>query len=191
MKLLAKIISRVFDPIIEIPLLLALSVWYAFVNGLAWKFLIVLLFVDAVLPSAFFLYLLKKHEISNWDISKRAQRIPFYGFTMLAHLAGVGLAMLTGRMVETQILLVFWILGMIFFGITTVWKISVHAGVNSALATFMVYLGGVSWVWLYLILIPVGWSRVVLGHHKLDEYIVGAVLAAVGMWVGFGFFGIV
>lgn len=190
MKTLANTISRVLDPLIEIPLLLALSVWYAFVNGLAWKFLAVLLFVDAVLPFAFFLYLYKRKIVRDWDISRREERIPVYGFTMLTHLAGVGTAFLTGRIVEAQILFIFWMLGMAFFGITTFWKISVHAGVNAALVTFLVLFAGANWAWLYLMLIPVGWSRMVLKHHDFTELVSGAVLAISGMWVGFRFFGI-
>ena len=190
MKLVAQIISRVFDPIIEVPLLLTLAVWYAYVNGMGWQFLIILLFIDAVLPFLFFLHLLRKHEIDSWDISRREQRIPVYGFTTLAHLAGVGVAFLTGRMQVAQILLLFWLLGMLFFAITAFWKVSVHAGVNAALVTFLVLVGGPAYMWLYLLLVPVGWARVYSKNHSLGEFTVGAVLATGGLWGGFWLFGL-
>jgi len=190
MQKLAQVVSRVFDPIVEIPLLLGLAVWYAYLNGFAWKFLLVLMLVDAVIPFLFFLHLYRTREVHDWDISRRVERIPVYGFTMLAHLGGVGVALVTGRMEIAQILLVFWILGMMFFSITFFWKVSVHAGVNAALATFLVLMGGVKFVWVYLLLIPVGWARVSLNHHSLIQFIGGAVLATGSMWLGFRLFGL-
>ena len=190
MKRVAQIISRVFDPIIEVPLLLTLTVWYAYVNGMGWQFLVILLFVDTVLPFLFFLHLLRKHEVDSWDISRREQRIPVYGFTMLAHLAGVGVAFLTGRMQVVQILFVFWLLGMLFFAITTFWKVSVHAGVNAGLVTFLVLVAGPAYAWLYLLLVPVGWARVYSKNHSLGEFAVGSVLATGGLWGGFWLFGL-
>lgn len=191
MKILAKLISRVFDPIIEIPLMLVLASWYAYVNGMRWQFLLLLLFIDAILPFAFFLYLLRKHEVEDWDITKRAQRIPVYGLTMLAHLAGVGMSYFAGQVVETQILFVFWLLGMLFFGITMFWKISVHAGVYAALVTFLVLSMDRSLLWMYLLLIPIGWSRVVLGKHTPIQFVAGTIIASLGMWIGFSWFGLV
>jgi membrane-associated phospholipid phosphatase len=191
MRLVAQVISRVFDPIVEIPLMLGLAVWNAYVNGMGWQFLLVLLFIDAILPFLFFLHLLRRHEVDNWDISKREQRIPVYGFTMLAHLAGVGLAWVTGRMEVALILFVFWLLGMAFFGLTTFWKVSVHAGVNSALVTFLVLIVDPKYAWLYVLLVPVGWARIYTKNHSLDEFMMGAILGSLGLWGGFKVFGVV
>jgi hypothetical protein len=191
MKVLAEVISRVFDPIFEIPLLLALAVWYAYLNGMGWHFLLVLLLIDAVLPFLFFLHLLRRHEVDNWDISKREQRIPVYGFTMLAHLGGVGIAWVAGRTEIAQILFAFWLLGMMFFGLTSFWKVSVHAGVNSALVSFLVLLVNPYYAWLYLLLMPVGWARIYTKNHSLDEFMMGAILGSLGLWGGFKLVGVV
>ena len=43
MKRMAWIISRVFDPVIEIPVMLSTAVWWALTNGLRWRFLVFLL----------------------------------------------------------------------------------------------------------------------------------------------------
>lgn len=190
MKSFALLVSRVFDPIVEIPLLFGLAVWYAYVNGHSWLFLAVLLFINAVLPFLFFLHLLKKGEVGDWDITRRRERIPVYGFALTTQLAGIGLALVTGRMEVAQILLIFWLLGIIFFTLTLFWKVSVHAGVNSALATFLYLVGGNQFLWVYLVLLPVGWARVRGGHHTISQFVFGAVLAGTSLWGGFILFGL-
>lgn len=190
MKLTAKIVSRVFDPVVEIPILFGFAVWYTYVNGHSWLFLSALLFINAVLPFLFFLHLLRRGEVRDWDITRRSERIPVYGFALTTQIAGIGLAILTGRIPVAQILLIFWLLGVIFFSITLFWKVSVHAGVNSVLVTFLVLMGGVSFVWFYLILIPVGWARVASKQHTIAQFVFGALLAGVSLWGAFWIFGL-
>ena len=191
MKTVAQAISRIFDPIIEIPVMFGLTVWYAYVNGHSWLFLSVLLFINAVLPFLFFLHLLRKKEIHDWDIRRRKERIPVYAFALVTQIAGIGMALLTGRTAVANILLIFWILGLLFFLITLYWKVSVHAGVNAALVTFLVMILGEEFFWLYIILLPVGWARISQGNHTVSEFTAGATLGALGIWGGFTLFGLV
>lgn len=191
MKILAYAISRIFDPFFEIPVLLSLTVWFAYMNGLSVRFLTTLLFVDAVLPGIFFIHLLRKREVHDWDITKRQERVPIYGFTLASHLAGILMSVLVGHIHTASILLIFWILGITFFSITLYWKISLHAGVNAALATFLVLVGGKSFIWAYLILLPVGWSRIYLKKHTIQQFAVGALLSISEMWLGFVALGLV
>jgi len=186
MKKLASIVSIVFDPRIEVPLLLTLAVVTAYSNGAPLRFLALLLFVDAVLPGMFFVHLRNKGEISDMDITKRAERVPLYWFTTLAHLGGVGVAWVFHQDALTRVLLVFWILALIFTVVTTKWKVSVHAGVNVALATYVVLVWGINWWWLYGLVVLVGWSRVKLGRHKMMQVVLGAALGVVGVVVGLG-----
>ena len=191
MKTVAQAISRIFDPIIEIPVMFGLTVWYAYVNGHSWLFLSVLLFINAVLPFLFFLHLLRKKEIHDWDIRRRKERIPVYAFALVTQIAGIGMALLTGRTAVANILLIFWILGLLFFLITLYWKVSVHAGVNAALVTFLVMILGEEFFWLYIVLLPVGWARISQGNHTVSEFTAGATLGALGIWGGFTLFGLV
>jgi hypothetical protein len=191
MKTVAQAISRIFDPIIEIPVMFGLTVWYAYVNGHSWLFLSVLLFINAVLPFLFFLHLLRKKEIHDWDIRRRKERIPVYAFALTTQIAGIGMALLTGRTAVANILLIFWILGLLFFLITLYWKVSVHAGVNAALVTFLVMILGEEFFWLYIVLLPVGWARISQGNHTVSEFTAGAILGALGIWGGFTLFGLI
>lgn len=60
--------------------------------------------------------------------------------------------------------------------VTTVWKISIHTSTLSALITLLVVLRGPELVFLYLLLIPVAWARVLLRKHSVSQIIGGTLL---------------
>src|SRR4030042_1339029 len=190
-KRLAVLISRIFDPFIEIPILLTASVLYAYFNGYEWQFLTLLLLIDAILPALFFYHLLKRHEIHDWDITQRKERYPLYGFTLAAHLVGIYFTYMSHQYHLGSMLIVFWFIGLIFFLITLFWKISLHGGVNMVLVTFVVLLFGRSFLWAYLILIPVGWSRIYLKKHTPVQFVSGSLIASGLFLVGFFLFGLI
>ncbi len=176
-KKLAMVVSRVFDPVIEIPFLLSAAVWFVLSNGFRWRFMVLLLMVDAILPAMYFLYNLKKGYISDWDTTKRQERLGLYFFTILCHLFGVVLAYFLGREALFKILFVFWTLAVIFGLVTLFWKISVHAGVNGVLVAFFNYFyGWDKYWWLVLVLLLVLWSRVISKKHTWLQVGVGAAL---------------
>lgn len=183
------VVSRVFDPVVEIPLALAGAVWFSLANGLRWRFLVVLLYIDAVLPFIFFLHLLHKGEISDWDIRRKEQRLPLYLFTVMVHLAGVWLAWVAGKRELMVILLAFYLVAVVFMVITYFWKISLHAGVNALLVTFINLVIGWKYWWLYGVVVLVSWARVRGGFHRVSQVIWGAVLAMGLFLVGFYGFG--
>lgn len=173
---LATIVARVFDPVFEIPLALGFAVWFAVANGLRWRFLILLLLVDAFMPFIFFLHLLRKGEVSNWDIRDRKERLPLYAFTILAHLVGVLLAFFLEKYLLLSILLSFYVVAVVFMAITMYWKVSLHMGVNSLLITFINVVTEWRYWWLYILLLVVGWARVRNGHHDWLQVIIGSIL---------------
>lgn len=182
---LAWAVSRVFDPVVEIPILLAGSVYYALSNGLRWRFLVMLLVVDALLPALYMVYGLMKGKIRDWDITRREERMGLYFFTIFAHLFGVVAAYAVGKTDLFEILLVFWTMAVVFAVVTLFWKISVHAGTNAAVVAFFNhYYGWDRFWWLVLILIVVLWSRVEIKKHTWAQVLVGATLALV--WVSLG-----
>jgi len=178
-------ISRIFDPVIEIPVLLSGAVYYALNNGLRWRFLVLLLLVDAILPAAYMIYGLKKGTIKDWDMTDRRERFGLYFFTIFAHLFGVVAAYALGKIALFEILFVFWVLAVIFAGVTTFWKISVHAGTNAAVVAFFNhYYGWDNYWWLVLVLVLVFWSRVEIKKHTWQQVMVGGGLAL--GWVSLG-----
>lgn len=180
----AEMVSRILDPVWEIPLAILLAVAFAATEGLRWRFLGLLLFIDAVVPMVFFVIMLLKKQIKDWDIESRTQRIPLYAFTLICHLAGLWLAHELDKDELVAVLTVFYLVGITFALITLKWKISLHAGVNAVLFTAInVFYGWHLW-WLYGLLAVVMWARVYQKHHSWEQVTVGALLG--GGMVGIG-----
>ncbi|PJE63682.1 hypothetical protein COU89_01995 [Candidatus Roizmanbacteria bacterium CG10_big_fil_rev_8_21_14_0_10_45_7] len=186
-KIFAEVVSRVLDPVWEIPIAIMLAIVFAVREGLRWRFLGLILFIDAVVPMIFFLMMLYHKQINDWDIQNRAQRIPLYLFTLICHLGGLWLAHELGKAELVNVLSVFYGVAIVFFVITLKWKISLHAGVNAVLITTINMFYDWQYAWLYILLYLVMWARVYQKHHTWAQVILGALLGggmvAVGMWL--------
>lgn len=185
----AQIISRVFDPMLEIPAAIGLAILLTVREGIRWRFLGLILFIDLVVPLVFFAIMLLKGQIKDWDVRERRERIPLYFFTMVCHLAGVWLAFALGKVELSRLLLVFWLSGVLFAGVTIFWKISLHGGVNALLITLLNYFFDWRYLYLYLILVVVGWARVKGGHHTPLQYAAGVTLGIASVLAGQQFVG--
>ncbi len=182
---LAWLVSRIFDPVVEIPVLLSATAWIALTNGLRWRFLVMLIVVDVGIPAAYMLNGLRTKVISDWDMTKRQERFKVFLLTVFCHLFGAVAALAVGKIYLFKILILFWLLAVVFAVITWLWKISVHAGVNAALVAFFNhYYGWDRYWWLVLILIVVLWSRVTIKKHNWWQVLAGAVVALVWMSLG-------
>lgn len=190
MKKLAMVISRVLDPIIVLPAILLLAVGDAFVNGERILYLVMLLAIDVVLPGLVLAYFIQKGRVlSGWDVTKRAERVPLFMFVVVAHLVGVMLTWFLGRVTLALFLLSFWFLTLVYAAVTLVWKISVHAGVMSAMVTFLVLTHSRWWAAAYALVLLVIWARVFGKYHRLSQALVGGaipilVLPACFWWLG-------
>ena len=173
MRTLAKIISRIFDPVILIPLILVVVVWFAYVNGYRWQFVALIFVIDAVCPGVAFLVQQSKSGFKDWDIHDRKARIPLFIATLFFHGLGVVVAFGLGQILVAQILLGLWMLAIVYAIVTVYWKVSVHAGVNATIATLLLLFGGWQFWWVWLIVVLVAWSRVVDKDHTVQQVLVG------------------
>lgn len=183
-------VSRVFDPVWEVPLAIVVAMIFALQEGLRWRFLGLLIFVDGVLPGIFFLMMLWHKQIGSWDVRDRKKRIPIYTFTLACHLGGMWLAHELGKTELALTLLVFYVIAIVYVAITYFWKISLHTGVNSVLITAINVFTNWQYWYLYGIIFLVAWARHYQKHHDWAQLYVGAILAGtmcyVGLkWVGF------
>ncbi len=177
---LAWFVSRVFDPVIIIPLLIVAATVFAIGSGWNYRYLLFLLIIDALLPALYMLFGLWRGTISDWDMTDRGERAGLYFFTVFAHLFGVVYAYLLGKTELAEILFVFWILAVIFAVVTLFWKVSVHAGVGGAAIAFFNHLyGWQNYWWLVLVLFLVFWARVRIRKHTWGQVLVGGSLAIV------------
>lgn len=181
---LAEVISRVFDPVWEVPMAIVVAVAFAIQEGLRWRFLGLLLFIDGVMPAIFFLMMWWHKQVDSWDIRDRKQRLPIYLFTLICHMAGAWLAHELGKTELALTLVVFYSIAIVFVGITVFWKISLHAGVNAVLITMLnVFTGWAYWP-LYLILGLVMWARHYQQHHSWMQLVAGALLGSGMIYFG-------
>lgn len=183
-KFLVKLISRIFDPTLEIPVALMLAIYLTVREGIRWRFLGLLLFIDIMVPLVFFGVMLLNGQIKDWDIRKRRERLPLYFFTLLCQAGGVWLAYSLGKEELARLLAVFWMLGVIFALVTIFWKISLHGGVNAFLITLINYFYDWKYLWLYSIVLLVGWARVEDKHHTTWQYVSGCLVGAIGVLFG-------
>jgi len=180
----AEVVSRLLDPVWEIPLSLVIAVGFALQEGLRWRFLGLLLFIDAVVPLIFFLTMLYHKQIKDWDIQNRVARLPLYLFTLICHMGGIYLAHELGKDSLARILILFYLIGIAFFLITTRWKISLHAGVNAVLITMLNIFYDWQYLWMYMLLALVMWARVYQKHHTWEQVAWGAILGVGGVVLG-------
>lgn len=188
---LAYLISRVFDPMLEIPILMGATAYLALSNGVRFRFLIFLAIVNGLLPGLYILFGLKRGTISDLDMTKRAERVGPYIFTLLCHLFSLIYAVMIGKIVMAQILFIFWTMAVVFAVVTIYWKISVHGGVNAAVVAFFNHFyGWSSYWWLIAVLLVVMWARIQMNKHTIAQASVGAALALIWVELGLRLFGI-
>lgn len=187
---LAKLVSRIFDPIVIAPILLILGMRQVFVESHNLWLLGFILGVDVVLPGLALGYLVKSRQIkSGWDIRNRQERIPLFILIVGLHAIPVLTAWYLELIHLAQGLTALWVMTAIYAVITVFWKISIHSGINSLLAIVLVMEFGAVMLAYYLIVMLVMWSRVVGGFHRPAQVIGGAllpllVLPAVMWWLG-------
>lgn len=191
MKKIAWIITRVFDPVLEIPLAVCMTIGYAVVSDLWLKIGTVLIFFYVLVPAVYFVMRIKRGKVSDWDVSKREERKAIYEFCVASHFLGILAAAVFGQFLLVKILLVLWLVSVIFMIVNVYWKISVHAGVNMLVVVLLNNFWG--WRvsgWLIMVLLVVMWSRIVLKKHSVTQVVAGAAVAFILVEVGLRVIGV-
>ena len=188
---LSTLVSRIFDPLLVIPLLLFLAVTEAWLNGETVHYLLVLFLIDVGLPGFVLVYFVQKGKIkSGWDVRKRKERVPLFMFVVFAHFAGLLLAHFSNKHPLTEYLASFWVMTVVYALITNHWKISVHSGVLSSFVTFLVLVNDVRYAVLYVLVLLVIWARVEGRYHRLSQALAGGAIPLVLMPLSFWWFGL-
>lgn len=85
--------------------------------------------------------------------------------------------------------LVFLVIGMVNLVLSSIFKISVHSEAVTLLVLTLILTVSVNFVWLVILIILVGWSRVYLKAHDLSEVSLGILAATIVIFAVFSFFG--
>lgn len=110
----------------------------------------------------------------DFDIFKRTDRVPLYGLSIVT--VSIATSYVWWRGEEEWLLKFLWLMmTAVVFGVVNNWyKISVHAGMMSGLATLVVGMFGMeSWWWMWIAPLMVVWSRVALGKHTVGQVLLG------------------
>lgn len=128
--------------------------------------------------------------VTDLDLSERSERpLPLTVF-----IVGVGMAALILYFLKVPMDLYVYVLsGFIMIVIMTIitffWKISLHTATLSSIFMAIVVLGGVKFLPFFLTLIPVGWARVILKKHSLNQVIAGVLVSSLCTLAVFQIFG--
>lgn len=190
MKVVAKVISRIFDPVLEVPLMLLAVVSLAYLNGYRYKLFLALFVFDALIPAMMVIYLFIKNRGQDWDIHDRIQRLPLFTAIVFGHGLGVLATYWLNRHPLAEILLALWLLAVIYALIMPWWKISVHTGVNATLVMLILQFVSIKYWWLLLIVPLVAWARVVHRDHDLLQVSVGGAIPMILLPVLFSWWGV-
>ena len=172
----ARIISVVFDPVIVLGLIGAWIGWSAFKGGYPMVDLAIMGVIDGVLPILVYAIFMRQKHWRDWEIHKREQRLPIYVAVVGCQALGVIVAAGLNLHPLTEWLMCFWLLVAVFAVVTLFWKISVHTGALATLVTLLTLDRGGGWSWLWLLVLLVGWARVVDRDHTWAQVVVGALV---------------
>ncbi|MCP2337286.1 hypothetical protein [Actinomadura rupiterrae] len=177
---MARAVTEVFAPWLLITgLFLGVGAKYG-ATGLGWGLLGALF--ASLGPMGFIVGGVIAGRFSDHHLTTREHRI----VPLVLSLLSVGLGIVTLQMGGAPSALVAvevsMLGGLLVMGpITAIWKISFHTGVAAAAACILMAVHGLALAGLLLLVVLIGWSRVVLSHHSVAQVVAGApvgVLAA-------------
>ena len=172
---IATIISFVFDPLIEGPVLFVLL----FLKSTASFWLLpVIILTNAILPTLFMIYGLRRGFISDWETTNRRERHRLNLFCLLSTIFSLCLVYLFGDAFLLKLFLVLVTLLSIYTLITFFWKISGHMAANTAFVLLTNLFFGWRFWWLFILLPLVGWARLVRHKHDIWQVLGGIILSS-------------
>lgn len=170
---MAQVISRISEPIFWLPLM----IWLVLGNMNIPRdkqviYYPVLLIFVFVIPFTYFLYLVYIRKEFDFDITDRTKRIGFTLKSMASFAVAVALTYFMDKQLFILTMAVFFsTLSLVL--VTLKWKISFHGGLNALIYCTVNYLYDWKFWWLFLLLIPIGWARLVMKKHDLSQLIAG------------------
>lgn len=139
-----------------------------------------------IIPYVVGLRAIAKGRLSSRHLPDRRERIRPMAWTLLSVLVGWGLLIAAHAPESVLAVQAAMVAGaVIALAITSVWKISLHAGVAGSAALCACALFG-WWLWpVWLLVLAVGWSRVQLRDHTLAQVVAGSLIGAASAVVVF------
>jgi membrane-associated phospholipid phosphatase len=188
----AKILSYIFDgTLISIPMLviICLTTVDNTTKALGWAFLC--LIFAMLIPSLYIHMLFRNKVINDLHIPDKEDRIKPLIIAIISNITGFSILYILKAPLFLKAMSLITIILIVILGIITYfWKVSMHA----AWITFMVVTFNVLFGKLMLFLLPlipvVGWARVRIKRHTVNQVVSGFIISLVTSFIvyyGYGF----
>lgn len=185
-------ISAFFSPYVtSLVFIILIAYHYSRDLGQFLPWMVTFVLFAVIIPGFYVLWLFESRKIRDIHISEtRDRKVPFL-LAGLSSIVGAVLLFILDAARPVEVVGAAYAVNVVFVAlITQVWKISIHTALYSAVATISVILFGAGFWWLYLMLIPLAWSRIHRRRHTIWQAVAGSliafVLTAAVFWV-FGY----
>lgn len=186
----ARVVSNVGSPPVVALIAVLISVYAPPQTGLTWVSIAFIL-IAVLIPILYVVQLVRSGKVTDFHLPARQERAGPFLVTLIAGLAGwLLVAMAESPHALKLVAVINVVQTALLMLITTQWKISIHNTAITGLAIVAIYLlGGVAYP--LLLCIPlIGWSRVYLKRHTLEQVIGGTILGTILVLATIFYYGI-
>jgi len=143
-----------------------------------------------MIPGGYILWKVERKHIRDIHLSVHSERkIPFM-ITAISSTAGALALFGIGAAKPVVVMMTAYAVNAITVALLTLfWKVSIHTALYSSVITVLVILLGAWYGWLYLLLVPLAWSRIYRHRHSVGQVVGGAIIAFVSTSLVFWIFG--
>ncbi len=176
-------IAKAISAALNAPLVTLYTFLYALIMlqplNLAPLILITTVF-GTILPMGIILFMLRKGIIKDVYASNRETRLKPFLAAVVSYFLGLLALFMAGAPLLISVLMAGYLVNTVIMMLITLrWKISIHASGVAGPATYLVYIFGIQLLPLFLLIIPVGWSRLELKAHSLSQVLAGFFLTVI------------
>ena len=174
-------ISAIFSPYVSAAIFIILIVYkYSMDLNQFFPWMLAFFIFAIVIPGFYILWLLEARKISDIHMANPEERkTPLLIAAVSSVFGAIVLFFLHAAKQVFMISIIYALNSAAIAVITQRWKISVHTGMFASIATIVVVIFGLQFWWLYLILLPLAWSRIYRKRHTIWQTTIGAAMTTV------------
>lgn len=172
-------ISFLGSPFIVIASMLIFLAWH-YKDGVLqfYSYLLVTAIFVLIIPIAYMVENIKDLKFIDLHLTRKEDREKVLLVTAFSVLVGYLMLSFIGMpkpllLVELVVLVNLIVITILTFRM----KLSIHLAVLTIVATLVVFFLGNSYLWLYLLILPLGWSRYYREKHSFPEIFAGTFLS--------------
>jgi membrane-associated phospholipid phosphatase len=186
----ASLISKIFNVFTNALVAMLVAIFVQPVALTQQIFWLVIAVVSAAAPLGIYYLQYKKGNLTSFWSPKLEERAK----ANLAWVVAAAIFCMLAFWLESPRLilalgLVFLMVGVVNLALSSSFKISVHSEAVTLLILTLILTVSVNFVFLALLIILIGWSRIYLKAHDLSEVSLGVLVAVIAVFSIFNFFG--